>query len=127
MRRLMDLPVDIISRFVDQSPHRRGAAPIGSLRTPKRLLGYRRKFLNSEEGTAEFAARDLARMAASAAPVDVGDADTIGLAMITARRLGLRITRAHVQSMANGLEPIARVPMELAIEMIQFREPHQYA
>jgi hypothetical protein len=31
MRRLMDLTVDIISRFVDQAPHRRGAAPIGFL------------------------------------------------------------------------------------------------
>jgi predicted aspartyl protease len=59
--------------------------------------------------------------------VDVGDADTVALAMIAARRLGFRVTRTHLQSTANGLEPIARVPIELAIEMIELREPPLYA
>ena len=147
MSRQMDLPVETLRRFADQSPHRRGVAPIGSLGTPLRVYwDIARHFLNDdEEETAALVARDLARMAASyaeainsamanqrlwinaAAPVDVGDADTVAIAMIAVRRLGFRITRSHLQSMANDLEPIARVPMELAIEMIELGEPPLYA
>jgi hypothetical protein len=147
MSHQMDLPLETLRSFADQSPHRRGVAPIGSLGTPLRVYwDIARNFLNEdEEGTAALVARDLAQMATSyaeainsamanqrlwfnaAAPVDVGDADTVALAMIAARRLGFRVTRTHLQSTANGLEPIARVPIELAIEMIELREPPLYA
>jgi len=97
-----------------------------------------RRFLDDEDDqTATIVARDLAGMATSyaetidsamanqrlwfnaAAPVDVGDIDTSAIAMIAARRLGSSLTRVHLESAANDLEPIARVPVELAIEMIE--------
>jgi hypothetical protein len=143
MSRQMDLPAGVLRRFADQSPHRRGVAPIGSLGTPLRVYwDIARHFLDDDDDqTVTLVARDLAGMATSysetidsamanqrlwfnaAAPVDVGDIDTSAIAMIAARRLGFSLTRTHLQSAANDLEPIARVPVELAIEMIERYQP----
>jgi len=139
MSRQMDLPTQALSLFADQSPHRRGVAPVGSLGTPIRVYwNIARHFLDGDdEQTAALVARDLAGMAASyaesidsamanerlwfnaAAPVDVGDTDTAAIAMIAARRLGPDLTVTHLRSVTDGLEAIARVPVELAIEMIE--------
>ncbi len=143
MSRQMDLPAEVLRLLADQSPHRRGVAPIGSLGTPLRVYwDIARHFLDSDDDqTATLVARDLAGMATSyaetidsamanqrlwfnaAAPVDVGNIDTSAIAMIAARRLGFSLTRTHLQSAANDLEPIARVPVELAIEMIERYQP----
>jgi hypothetical protein len=139
MSQQMDLPAEDLRLFTEQSPHRRGVAPIGSLGTPLRVYwDIARRFLERDaEQTAAGIAQDLALIAASyaetinsamtnqrlwfnaAAPVDVGDTDTAAIAMIAARRLGSDLTRRHLQSVANDLEPIARVPLELAIEMVE--------
>jgi hypothetical protein len=139
MYRQMDLPREILSLFADRSPHRRGVAPVGSLGTPLRVYwNIARHFLDrDDERTAALVAHDLAGMATSyaesidsamanqrlwfnaAAPVDVGDTDTAAIAMIAARRLGAELAITHLQSVTDGLEPIARVPLELAIEMIE--------
>ena len=143
LSRQMDLPAGILRPFADQSPHRRGVAPIGSLGTPMRIYwDIARHFLDDEDDqTATLVARDLADMARTyaqtidsamanqrlwfnaAAPVDVGDIDTLAIAMIAARRLGFDLTREHLQSAANDLEAIERVPVELAIEMIERYQP----
>src|SRR6266568_157366 len=121
MSRQMDLPRGVLRLFADQSPHRRGVAPIGSLGTPLRVYwDIARRFLDDEDDqTATIVARDLAGMATSyaetidsamanqrlwfnaAAPVDVGDIDTSAIAMIAARRLGSSLTRVHLESAAN--------------------------
>lgn len=139
MSRQMDLPAEAMAIFADQSPHRRGVAPIGSLGTPLRVYwNIARSFLGrDDEQTAALVARDLAGMAASyaetinsamvnqrlwfnaAAPVDVGDTDTAAIAMIAARRLGADLTTTHLRSVANDLEAIAQIPVEVAIEMIE--------
>lgn len=139
MSRQMDLPTQVLSLFADQSPHRRGVAPVGSLGTPVRVYwNIARHFLDrDDERTAALVAHDLAAMAASyaesidsamanerlwfnaAAPVDVGDIDTAAIAKIAARRLGADLTITHLRSVIDGLGAIARVPVELAIEMIE--------
>jgi hypothetical protein len=143
LSRQMDLPARILRPFADQSPHRRGVVPIGSLGTPMRVYwDIARHFLDEEDDqTATLVARDLADMARTyaetidsamanqrlwfnaAAPVDVGDIDTAAIAMIAGRRLGFNLTREHLQSAANDLESIERVPVELAIEMIERYQP----
>jgi hypothetical protein len=139
MSRQMDLPAEVLGIFADQSPHRRGVAPVGSLGTPMRVYwNIARNFLDrDDERTAALVARDLAGMATSyaetidsamanqrlwfnaAAPVDVGDTDTAAIAMIAARRLGADLTITHLRSAASDLEAVAHVPVELAIEMIE--------
>jgi hypothetical protein len=124
MSRQMDLPTGVLRRFADQSPHRRGVAPIGSLGTPLRIYcDIVRHFLNDDdEQTATLVARDLAGMATSygetidsamanqrlwfnaAAPVDVGDIDTSAIAMIAARRLGFSLTKRHSNSPVRNRE-----------------------
>jgi hypothetical protein len=145
MSRQMELPEETLHIFADRSPHRRGVAPIGSLGTPLRVYwDIARHFLDDDdEQTAALVARDLAGIAASyaetidsamanqrlwfnaAAPVDVGDIDTAALAMIAARRLGFDLVKAHLRSVTTDLVPIARVPIELSIEMIEREEPEQ--
>ena len=135
----MELSSEDLRLFADQSPHRRGVAPIGPLGTPMRVYwDIARRFLERDaERAAAGIAQDLALIAASyaetinsamanqrlwfnaAAPVDVGDTDTAAIAMIAAQRLGGDLTRRHLQSVANDLEPIARIPVELAIEMVE--------
>lgn len=134
----LDLDSDLLRSIVERSPHRRGVAPVGALGTPLRqyweMAG---RFLDSsDDESAQTVATDLARMAGSyaeaidsamanerlwfnaAAPVDVGDIDIVAIALVTARRLGADLTRDHLQSAAEDLSPTARVPLELASEMI---------
>lgn len=119
-------------------PHCRGVAPIGALGTPLRQYwDIARRFLGTaDEETARTVAADLARMADvyaeainsamanerlwfnAAAPVDVGDIDITAIALISARRLGSDLTQEHLHSAAESLGPTARVPLELAGEMI---------
>ena len=91
--------------------------------------------------SAEIVTRDLAGMAKSyaetidsamvnerlwfnaAAPVDVGDVDTTAIALLAARRLGFGRTMTHLRSTTSELGPIERIPLELAIEMIERYEP----
>src|SRR5207249_2257030 len=120
----------------DQSPHRRGVVPIGSLGTPMRVYWDISRHLleSSDERAAVGVARDIAGMSRSyaekidsamvnqklwfnaAAPVDVGDIDISAITMIAARRLGFDRMRARLRSTANNLSPVARIPVELAIE-----------
>jgi hypothetical protein len=143
MSRQMDLPAGVIRSFADQSPHRRGVAPVGSLGTPLRVYwDIARHFLDSnDDRTAALVARTLSEMARSyaeaidsamanerlwfnaASPVDVGNIDTAAISMVAARRLGFDLTRQHLESVTDNLNPIARVPLELAIEMIDRYQP----
>ena len=143
MSRQMDLPREDLRSFADQSPHRQGVAPMGSLGTPLRVYwDIARHFLDSsDDRTAVLVANDLSEMARSyaeainsamanarlwfnaASPVDVGNIDTAAISMIAARRLGFDLIRRHLELVTNDLDPIARVPMELAIEMIDRYQP----
>jgi hypothetical protein len=134
----LDFPLDLLRAVGDQSPHRRGVAPIGSLGTPLRLYwDIARRFLGSDdEQSAASVAGDLARMGTAyaqsidsamanerlwfnaAAPVDVGDIDIVGIALVGAQRLGSNLMLAHLRSTTEDLDAIARVPLELAGEMI---------
>jgi hypothetical protein len=138
MWRRLELPLDILRIVGNQSPHRRGVAPTGALGTPLRVYwNIAREFLgDDDEQTAALVARDLAGMGTAyaqtidsamanerlwfnaAAPVDVGDIDTVTIALTAAQRLGPELTRVHLQSAMEGLEATARVPLELATEMI---------
>lgn len=134
----LDLDYDLLRSIVDRSPHRRGVVPVGALGTPLRqyweMAG---RFLDSsDDDSARTVAADLAGMAGgyaeaidsamanerlwfnAAAPVDVGDIDIVAIALVTARRLGAGLTRDHLQLAAEDLNPTARVPLELAGEMI---------
>lgn len=134
-----DLPTRMLGRYLDGSPHRRGTAPVGSLGTPLRVYwDIAINFLRREdEQTAALVARDLVGLGSAyaeaidsamanerlwfnaAAPVDVGDADIAAIAMLAARRLGSELTITHLRSAAEGLGRVARVPLELAIQVIQ--------
>jgi hypothetical protein len=136
--RRLDLEPDLLRIIVEQSPHRRGVAPVGALGTPLRQYwDIARRFLDSsDEESARTVAADLARMASAyaeainsamanerlwfnaAAPVDVGDIDIIAIALVSAGRLGPDLTKTHLRSAAESLDPTARVPLELASEMI---------
>jgi hypothetical protein len=59
----------------------------------------------------------------AAAPVDVGDVDTVGIAVTAARRLGPDLIQAQLCSVMENLDAAARVPLELASEMIDFDVP----
>jgi hypothetical protein len=138
LSRRFELEPRLLRLIVDQSPHRRGVAPIGALGTPLRQYwDIARRFLDaSDEETAQTVAADLARMASAyaeainsamanerlwfnaAAPVDVGDIDITAIALISARRVGPDLTQEHLRSAAESLGPTARVPLELAGEMI---------
>jgi len=139
MSRQMELPVDVLQTFADQSPHRRGVVPIGSLGTPMRVYWDISRHLleSSDERAAVGVVRDIAGMSRSyaekidsamvnqklwfnaAAPVDVGDVDISAITMIAVRRLGFDRMRARLRSTASNLSSVARIPVELAIEMIQ--------
>lgn len=136
--RRFDLEPSLLRIIVDQSPHRRGVAPIGALGTPLRQYwDISRRFLDSsDEESARTVAADLARMAGAyaeavnsamanerlwfnaAAPVDIGDIDIVAIALVSAGRLGSDMMKAHLRSAAESLDPTARVPLEVAIEMI---------
>src|SRR6266536_3312861 len=108
MRQRLELPTDTLRIIGDRSPHKRGVAPIGALGTPLRVYwDIANHFLrNDDRETAALVASDLAGIAAAyaqsidsamanerlwfnaAAPVDVGDVDAVGIAMMAARRLG---------------------------------------
>lgn len=138
MQRRFELPLDTLRSVGDQSPHRRGVAPIGALGTPLRVYWeMARHFLDDDDQeTASLVARDLAGMATSyaqtidsamanerlwfnaAAPVDVADIDTVAIALIAARRLGSARMRLQLREAMEGLDDTARVPLELANEMI---------
>jgi hypothetical protein len=138
MWRRLEIPLDLLRVVGDQSPHRRGVAPIGALGTPLRIYWeIARSFLdNDDENTAGLVARDLASMGVSyaqaidsamanerlwfnaAAPVDVGDIDAVAIGLIAARRLGSGRIRQHMQIAMEDLNATARVPLELANEMI---------
>jgi len=129
---------DLLRVIVDQSPHRQGVAPIGALGTPLRLYwDIAGRFLDSsDEESAQVVASDLARMGMAyaesinlamanerlwfnaASPVDVGDTDIVGIALASANRLGASLMQEHLRSAAEGLDATARVPLELASEMI---------
>lgn len=134
----LDFPLELLRIIGDQSPHRRGVAPIGALGTPIRLYwDIARRFLGTDdEQTAASVAGDLASMGTAyaqsidsamantrlwfnaAAPVDVGDIDIIAIALTAARRLGPDKMRSHLQSVKEGLNATARVPLDLASEML---------
>jgi hypothetical protein len=136
--RRFDLEPGLLRIIIDQSPHRRGVAPIGALGTPLRQYwDIARRFLDSsDEESARTVASDLARMAGAyaeainsamanerlwfnaAAPVDVGDIDIVAIALVSAGRLGPDLTKAHLRLAAESLDPTARIPLELASEMI---------
>jgi hypothetical protein len=139
----LDLERDLLRLIVDQSPHHRGVTPIGALGTPLRqywnIAGL---FLDSSDvETARSVATDLGRMSDAyaeainsamaneqlwfnaAAPVDVADIDITAIALIAAGRLGADLTRQHLRSAAGSLGPIARVPLDLAGEMIDHAFP----
>jgi hypothetical protein len=136
--RRFDLEPGLLRLIVEQSPHRRGVAPIGALGMPLRQYwDIAGRFLDaSDDETARTVAADLARMADvyaeainsamanerlwfnAAAPVDVGDIDITVIALISARRLGRDLTQEHLRSATESLGPTARVPLELAGEMI---------
>jgi hypothetical protein len=129
---------DLLRVIVDQSPHRRGVAPVGALGMPLRLYWDMagRLLDNSDEESVQVVANNLARMCLAyaesinsamanerlwfnaASPVDVGDIDIVGIALASAHRLGANLMQEHLQSAMGGLDAIARVPMELASEMI---------
>jgi hypothetical protein len=139
MARRLDLPSELLSSVLEQSPHRRGVVPVGALGTPIRTYwNIARNLLGDDaEETAQLVASDLAGMAAAyaeaidsamanerlwfnaAAPVDVGDIDTMATALVTAQRLGPELTQAHLRLAMENLRPLARVPLELASEMIE--------
>ena len=54
----------------------------------------------------------------AASPVDVGDVDVVGIAMTAARRLGPDLIQPQLRSVMENLDSTARVPLELANEMI---------
>jgi len=137
--RQANLPTSVLYHYLDRSPHRRGTAPVGALGTPLRVYwDIARKFLGREdEDTAALVARDLAGLGSAyaeainsamanerlwfnaAAPVEVGDTDIAAIAMLAARRLGSELTVTHLRSAAEDLGRVARVPLELAIQVIQ--------
>jgi hypothetical protein len=145
---IFQLPLDILHIIGDQSPHRRGAAPVGALGIPIRLYwDIARRLLQTEnketddEQSAASVAQDLARMGLAysqsvdsamanerlwfnaASPVDVGDIDIVSIALAAARRLGTELTRTHLQAAAEELDATARVPLELANEMMDIEPP----
>lgn len=137
--RRRDFPHEIFRAVVNQSPHGRGVAPIGALGTPVRMywdIARRLAESEDEESAAARVAEDLASMGTAyaqainsamanerlwynaAAPVDVGDIDIAGIALIAAQRLGPEVMLLHLQSVVAGLDATARVPLDLAVEMI---------
>jgi hypothetical protein len=143
--RRIDLPLGLLRRVGDQSPHRRGVMPIGALGMPLRVYwDIARDLLQidgDDERTADMVANTLADMGRSyaqaigsamanerlwfnaASPVDVGDIDTVAIALNSAHRLGPGLIKAHLRSVSENLEAIARVPLELASEMIDMNPP----
>jgi hypothetical protein len=139
MARRLDLPSELLRGVLEQSPHSRGVVPVGALGTPIRTYWSIAKNLlgDNDEETAALVASDLAGMAAAyaeaidsamanerlwfnaAAPVDAGDTDTTAIALIAAQRLGSELTQAHLREAMEDLRPVARVPLELASEMIE--------
>ena len=67
MWRRLEIPLNLLRIVGDQSPHRRGVAPIGALGTPLRIYWeIARNFLdNDDEKTAGLVARNLASMGIS--------------------------------------------------------------
>jgi hypothetical protein len=138
MGRRLDIRDEIPRVIAERSPHRRGVAPMGALGTPLRVYWHiADSFLTrGDQEAARLMASDLASMAATyarvidaamanellwsnaAAPVDVADLDIAAIAVAGARRLGPDVTKYHLQIAAEGLNATARVPMELALEMI---------
>jgi hypothetical protein len=145
MARRLDLPNELLKRVLEQSPHRRGVAPVGALGTPIRIYWNIAQSLLSDDDqeAARLVANDLAGMATAyaedidsamanerlwfnaAAPVDVGDIDSIAIALVTAYRLGRELTQVHLRRAMEGLRPLARVPLELAVEMIDALDDRQ--
>jgi len=139
MARRIQLPYELLSSVLEQSPHSRGVAPVGALGTPIRTYwSIARNLLgDNDEETATLVASDLGGMAVAyaeavdsamanerlwfnaASPVEVGDIDTVATALITAQRLGPELMQAHLRRAMEGLRPVARVPLELASEMIE--------
>jgi hypothetical protein len=138
MARRFDLPIQTLRAIIEQSPHRQGVAPMGALGTPLRVYWQTAGRLLTDDGDepARLIAADLADMARAyaeaidsamansqlwfnaAAPVDVGDLDIAAIALVASRRLGPDLMMDHLRRAGEDLSALARVPLQLASEMI---------
>lgn len=128
----------VLEAIVDESPHRLGVVPVGALGTPIRWFWRMGKLMLERpvESTREYA-RQLAviveRYAESvelartnehcwrnaAAPIDVGDIDVAGMAVIAGRQFGVDgLTAALEEMLARSPYP-GRALLEIAMEFLR--------
>ncbi len=124
---------------VDAAPQRLNITPVGAVGTPMRrywdigrvLLDYPNKEsatkvaeLVSEISTAYARDVGMARVNEylwnhASAPVDIVDIDVVGLAAVSARRLGAGAVISAMEERLQRLSPLGRIPIRAAIDLIQ--------
>jgi hypothetical protein len=126
---------DLLFRLAEESPHRVGATPVGSLGTPIRrfwaVAGY---LLSGDHDDLDAAMRHLRIMGDhyaedmehahvnthlwehAAAPVDVAELDIVGLTVLATRRFGPSRV-AELVHVDGDHAPTASIPMQLGLAL----------
>ncbi|MGK5112024.1 hypothetical protein [Geodermatophilus sp. CPCC 205506] len=131
--------VAALGRLAETSRHRLGVVPVGALGTPLRrfwdvalhllvgdpVTGPPVVFQHLESMSRTYAESiDLAMTnhylwRHGAAPVDTADLDIMGMTVLSVARFGMAPVADALGSMKERLTPIARIPMELGMELAE--------